>query len=201
MVTYVEYLKSILNRIVDSYDVLEAIEDKPGDLKKIEKEMLKINGFVRVISNKIEIEKIPLADFKITKKKFAEYLVAYSFEKEIETMAPLYSNDVNRIKNMRLKILESLKNSDYVILLDDKGLALTSIEFSELLNKKMVSSNNELVFVVGGAFGFSESVYKRADTKLSLSKMTFSHQMVRLIFKEQLYRAFSILKGEKYHHE
>ena len=112
MVTYVEYLKSILNHIVDSYNALEAIEDKPGDLKKIEKEMLKINGFVRVISNKIEIEKIPLSDFKITKKKFAEYLVTYSFEKEIETMAPLYSNDVNRIKNMRLKILESLKNNN-----------------------------------------------------------------------------------------
>ena len=112
MVTYVEYLKSILNRIVESYNTLEAIEDKPGDLKKIEKEMLKINGFVRVISNKIEIEKIPLVDFKITKKKFAEYLVTYSFEKEIETMAPLYSNDVNRIKNMRLKILESLKNNN-----------------------------------------------------------------------------------------
>jgi len=98
-------------------------------------------------------------------------------------------------------ILESLKNSDYVILLDDKGLALTSIEFSELLNKKMVSSTNELIFIIGGAFGFSESVYKRADAKLSLSKMTFSHQMVRMIFKEQLYRAFTILKGEKYHHE
>ena len=98
-------------------------------------------------------------------------------------------------------ILGSLKKSDYVILLDDKGLALTSIEFSELLNKKMVSSTNELVFVVGGAFGFSESVYKRANTKLSLSKMTFSHQMVRMIFKEQLYRAFTILKGGKYHHE
>lgn len=98
-------------------------------------------------------------------------------------------------------ILGSLKKSDYVILLDDKGLALTSIEFSELLNKKMVSSTNELVFVVGGAFGFSESVYKRANTKLSLSKMTFSHQMVRMIFKEQLYRAFTIIKGEKYHHE
>jgi len=65
----------------------------------------------------------------------------------------------------------------------------------------MVSSTNELVVVVGGAFGFSESVYKRANTKLSLSKMTFSHQMVRMIFKEQLYRAFTILKGEKYHHE
>ena len=112
MVTYVEYLKSILNRIVDSYNILEAIEDKPGDLKKIEKEMLKINGFVKVVSNKIETEKIPLADFKIIKKKFADYLNTYSFEKEIETMAPLYSNDVNRIKNMRLKIIESLKNNN-----------------------------------------------------------------------------------------
>ena len=64
-----------------------------------------------------------------------------------------------------------------------------------------LSSTNELVFIVGGAFGFSESVYKRANAKLSLSKMTFSHQMVRMIFKEQLYRAFTILKGEKYHHE
>jgi 23S rRNA (pseudouridine1915-N3)-methyltransferase len=98
-------------------------------------------------------------------------------------------------------ILKSIKNNDYVMLLDDKGLTLSSTGFAEFLNKKMVSSANELVFIVGGAFGFSESVYKRANTKLSLSKMTFSHQMVRLIFKEQLYRAFTILKGEKYHHE
>ena len=98
-------------------------------------------------------------------------------------------------------ILESIKNNDYIILLDDKGITLSSIEFSELLNKKMVSSTNELVFIVGGAFGFSESVYKRANYKLSLSKMTFSHEMVRLIFKEQLYRGFTIIKGEKYHHE
>ena len=97
-------------------------------------------------------------------------------------------------------ILASLKNSDYIILLDDKGLTLSSIQFSNFLNKKMVSSTNELVFVVGGAFGFSQSIYTRANTKLSLSKMTFSHQIVRMIFKEQLYRAFTILKGEKYHH-
>ena len=98
-------------------------------------------------------------------------------------------------------ILDSLKKSDYVILLDDKGLALSSTGFAEFLNKNVVSSTNELVFVIGGAFGFSESVYRRANTKLSLSKMTFSHLMVRLIFKEQLYRAFTILKGEKYHHD
>ena len=98
-------------------------------------------------------------------------------------------------------VLKSIKNNDYVILLDDKGLALSSTGFAEFLNKKMVSSTSELLFIVGGAFGFSESVYKRTKTKLSLSKMTFSHQMVRMIFKEQLYRAFTILKGEQYHHD
>ena len=114
MVTYVEHLKNILNHIVDSYHILETIEDKPGDLAKIEKEMLKINGFIRVVSNKIDIEKIPNSDFKITKTKFLQYLENYSFEKEIETMAPLYSNDVSRIKNMRLKILEALKNKNMI---------------------------------------------------------------------------------------
>ncbi len=98
-------------------------------------------------------------------------------------------------------IVASLKSSDYVILLDDKGIKLSSIEFPEFLNQTMVSGINELVFVVGGAFGFSEEVYNRANHQISLSKMTFSHQMVRLIFKEQLYRAFTIIKGEKYHHE
>tara|TARA_B110000003_G_scaffold45721_1_gene43646 strand:- start:1181 stop:1579 length:399 start_codon:yes stop_codon:yes gene_type:complete len=114
VVTYVEHLKNILNHIVDSYHILETIEDKPGDLIKIEKEMLKINGFIRVVSNKIDIEKIPNSDFKITKTKFLQYLENYSFEKEIETMAPLYSNDVSRIKNMRLKILEALKNKNMI---------------------------------------------------------------------------------------
>ena len=114
VVTYVEHLKNILNHIVDSYHILETIEDKPGDLAKIQKEMLKINGFIRVVSNKIDIEKIPNSDFKITKTKFLQYLENYSFEKEIKTMAPLYSNDVSRIKNMRLKILEALKNKNMI---------------------------------------------------------------------------------------
>ena len=114
VVTYVEHLKNILNHIVDSYHILETIEDKPGDLAKIEKEMLKINGFIRVVSNKIDIEKIPNSDFKITKTKFLQYLENYSFEKEIKTMSPLYSNDVSRFKNMRLKILEALKNKNMI---------------------------------------------------------------------------------------
>ena len=98
-------------------------------------------------------------------------------------------------------ILAKLENSDHVILLDDKGRSYSSIELANFLQQKMNSGLKSLVFVVGGAFGFSDQVYQRANSKLSLSKMTFSHQMVRLIFKEQLYRGFSILRGEKYHHE
>ena len=98
-------------------------------------------------------------------------------------------------------ILAKLENSDHVILLDDKGKSYSSVEFANFLQQKMNTSLKSLVFVVGGAYGFSDEVYERANLKLSLSKMTFSHQMVRFIFKEQLYRGFSILRGEKYHHE
>ena len=110
MVTYAEHLKNILNHILDSYQILSEIEDKPGDLSKIEKEMLKINGFIKVVSNKIDVDKIPTSDFETLKIKFSGYLENYSFEKEIKTMASLYSNDMSRVKNMRLKILEALKN-------------------------------------------------------------------------------------------
>ena len=110
MVTYAEHLKNILNHILDSYQILNEIEDKPGDLSKIEKEMLKINGFMKVVSNKIDVDKIPTSDFETLKIKFSGYLENYSFEKEIKTMASLYSNDMSRVKNMRLKILEALKN-------------------------------------------------------------------------------------------
>ena len=124
VVTYVQYLKNILTHIVDSYDVLETIEDKPGDLAKTEKQMLKINGFIKVVSNKIDPDKIPSSDFKIIKTKFSDYLENYSFEKEIETMASLYSNDVSRIKNMRIKILEALKNKNMI---DDVKELLSSL--------------------------------------------------------------------------
>ena len=110
MVTYVEHLKNILNHIIDSYQFLNEIEDKPGDLSKIEKEMLKINGFMRVVSNKIDVDKIPMSDFETLKIKFSRYLENYSFETEIKTMAGLYSNDMSRVKNMRLKILEALQD-------------------------------------------------------------------------------------------
>ena len=98
-------------------------------------------------------------------------------------------------------LLGKLKPTDNVILLDEKGTNYTSIGFSEFIQKKMNQSIKSLVFVVGGPFGFSDEVYKRANSKISLSKMTFSHQMIRLLFTEQIYRAFTILKNEPYHHE
>ena len=98
-------------------------------------------------------------------------------------------------------ILKQVSNPDIVVLLDEKGKKYTSVSFSNYLNKQMIGSVQHLVFVIGGPYGFDESIYKRANSSLSLSDMTFSHQMVRLFFIEQLYRAFSILKGEPYHHE
>ena len=114
VVTYNEHLKNILSHILDSYQILNEIEDKPGDLAKIEKEMLKINGFIKVVSNKIDVDKISTSNFGIVKSKFTQYLENYSFEKEIKTMASLYSNDMSRVKNMRLKILEALKNKHMI---------------------------------------------------------------------------------------
>lgn len=98
-------------------------------------------------------------------------------------------------------ILQQVLSSDEVFLLDEKGMEVSSVEFARFLEKKMLSGLRRLVFVIGGPYGFSSGVYSRANGKLSLSKMTFSHQMVRLIFTEQLYRAFTILKGEPYHHQ
>ena len=98
-------------------------------------------------------------------------------------------------------ILRRLKDTDEVILLDEHGREYRSVEWAAFLGEKLSRSSRDLVFVVGGAYGFSRKVYDRAASRLSLSKMTFSHQMVRTIFAEQLYRAFTIMKGEPYHHE
>jgi 23S rRNA (pseudouridine1915-N3)-methyltransferase len=97
-------------------------------------------------------------------------------------------------------ILQNLNDGDQVVLLDENGRELSSVEFADFLRVKMVSGLKRLVFVVGGPYGFSPAIYARANAKLSLSQMTFSHQMVRLIFLEQLYRANTILKNEPYHH-
>lgn len=98
-------------------------------------------------------------------------------------------------------ILKNLKPSEDVILLDERGREFSSLEFARLLQDKISYTGKDIVFVIGGAYGFSEAVRQRANSKISLSKMTFSHQMVRAIFTEQLYRAFTIMKGEPYHHE
>ncbi len=98
-------------------------------------------------------------------------------------------------------ILRLINDSDHLMLLDEHGLELRSLEFADLIQKRMSSGTKRLVFVIGGPYGFSDAVYQRANSKLSLSKMTFSHQIVRAIFTEQLYRAFTILKNEPYHHE
>lgn len=98
-------------------------------------------------------------------------------------------------------ILRHISPADEVILLDERGSEFTSLQWADWLGKKAVSGTRSLVFVTGGAYGFSEAVYRRADGKLSLSRMTFSHQIIRLFFTEQLYRAFTILRGEPYHNE
>ncbi|HTE01527.1 MAG TPA: 23S rRNA (pseudouridine(1915)-N(3))-methyltransferase RlmH [Mucilaginibacter sp.] len=97
-------------------------------------------------------------------------------------------------------ILKKIAITDHVILLDENGMQLSSPQFAAYIDKKAIGSVSNLVFIVGGPYGFDETVYQRANDKLSLSKMTFSHQMVRLFFVEQLYRAFTIIKGEPYHH-
>ena len=98
-------------------------------------------------------------------------------------------------------ILEKISTSDFLVLLDENGKQYSSEAFSEYIQKRLNSGMKQLIFVVGGPYGFSEDVYARAQGKVSLSKMTFSHQMVRLFFVEQLYRAFTILKNEPYHHK
>ena len=98
-------------------------------------------------------------------------------------------------------ILKTLKPTDDVMLLDESGKEYSSVEFARLLQDKINYAGKDIVFIIGGAYGFSEAVYQRANGKMSLSRMTFSHQMVRAIFAEQIYRAFTIIRGEPYHHE
>ena len=121
-----------------------------------------------------------------------------------------YIGDVKGTRNMseaQQKVAEgklllaALETSDYVVLLDEHGTERTSVDYSQWLQRRLASGNKRLVFVVGGPYGFSQEVYDRANEKISLSKMTFPHELVRLIFVEQLYRAFTILKHEPYHHE
>ena len=98
-------------------------------------------------------------------------------------------------------ILKNIRPIDDVILLDERGKEYTSVELAKVIQDKISYTGKDMVYIIGGAYGFSEAVYQRANSKISLSRMTFSHQMVRAIFVEQIYRAFTIMKGEPYHHE
>lgn len=144
--------------------------------------------------------------------------------KEVETLVAMYAKRLNHYVRFAITTIADVRNtkklsegeqkrlegeailrlltpSDYLMLLDEHGAELRSIEFADLVEKRMSAGIKRLVFLIGGPYGFSEAVYARANGKLSLSKMTFSHQIVRAIFLEQLYRAFTILKNEPYHHE
>ncbi|HAC21165.1 MAG: 23S rRNA (pseudouridine(1915)-N(3))-methyltransferase RlmH [Tannerellaceae bacterium] len=118
--------------------------------------------------------------------------------------------DIKNTKNMTEEqqkekegelILKNVQPGDYLVLLDDKGKEFTSVKFADYIEKKTHTVSKRLIFVVGGPYGFSQKVYDAASEKISLSKMTFSHQMIRMIFVEQLYRAMTILNNEPYHHE
>jgi 23S rRNA (pseudouridine1915-N3)-methyltransferase len=124
---------------------------------------------------------------------------------EIEIIPDIKNRKSLNIDQQKTKegalIMQKIQTSDWVVLLDDKGKEMTSTQFSDWMSKKMLSGLKQLVFIIGGPYGFSKQVYENAHQKLSLSKMTFSHQMVRLFFTEQVYRAFTILNNEPYHHE
>ncbi len=130
------------------------------------------------LSHYVSFEMVVIPDIKNTKN------LSESQQKQLEGEA----------------ILKRIVNSDLLITLDEKGKSYSSIEFSAFLQKKMNSGLKNLVFVIGGPYGFSNDVYARSNGKVALSKMTFSHQMVRLFFIEQLYRGFTILRNEPYHH-
>lgn len=148
---------------------------------------------------------------KTTEKNIAEGMEIFSARiRKYNGFEIVTLPDVRNTRNMPAqeqklkegkKILQSVSTGDYVILLDEKGKEFRTMDFANWLNRIFMLPKKKVLFVIGGPWGFSEEVYGRADFKLSLSKMTFPHQMVRLLFLEQLYRIFTILNGEPYHHE
>lgn len=134
------------------------------------------------------VKKIKLYNnFDITVIPYLKNTKSFSFDEQKKREGELF--------------LKKITNSDHVVLLDEHGKELTSMEFSKFLQQQMNSGVKKLVFVIGGAYGFSEAVYQRQNARVSLSKLTFPHLMTRLIFTEQLYRAFTILHNEPYHHD
>lgn len=122
------------------------------------------------------------------------------------TEVPVLKN-ASKLSEQELKkkegelLLKKISKESYIVLLDENGREMGSVEFADKVNNYQIRNIRDLCFIVGGAYGFSEDVYRRANEKLSLSRMTFSHQIIRMFFLEQLYRAFTIIKGEPYHHK
>jgi 23S rRNA (pseudouridine1915-N3)-methyltransferase len=148
---------------------------------------------------------------KTTDKHIAELIDIYTNRiKKYSVFEIITLPDVKNTKNMPVqeqkmkeatKIIQSFSDDDYIVLLDERGKELRTVEFSGVLEKMFFLPKKRIVFVIGGPWGFAKAIYDRADYKISLSKMTFPHQLVRLLFLEQLYRVFTIIKGEPYHHE
>jgi 23S rRNA (pseudouridine1915-N3)-methyltransferase len=164
-----------------------------------------------MFSNKNDAVRITLLLVGITDKK---YLIEgiEDYQKRLIHYLPFEIKVIADVKNSRnltedqqkeregKSILDQVSNGDELILLDVGGIELSSTGLAGWIEKRMIAGTRQIIFVVGGPYGFSESVYKRADTKMSLSRLTFPHQLVRLLFIEQLYRAMTIIKGEPYHH-
>lgn len=156
---------------------------------------------------KIELAVIGKTSIGYLKQGIDEYI------KRLKHYVPFeikYIDDIKNTKNISedqqkrtegAKILSLLDKSDFVVLLDEHGKEYTSIQYSSYIQKRLLSGVKKVVFVIGGPYGFSQEVYDRANDKISFSKMTFNHEMIRLIFTEQLYRAYTIINHEPYHHE
>lgn len=156
---------------------------------------------------KITLLSVGKTDIKLFRDIVDEYVKRVNHYIPFETIYLPDLKNINNFSEERQKILvgdkliKILKPTDYIVLLDDKGKNFSSIEFASYIEKKIHSVPKRLVFLIGGPYGFSQSIYDIANDKISLSKMTFTHQMVRMIFTEQLYRAMTILNNEPYHHE
>ena len=172
---------------------------------------MRVDELISII-DKIRGVKVCLLVIGKTDAEFVRAGIA-EYEKRLKYYIPYEMKvipDVRNTKNMSEiqqkeregeLILKSFRDGDFIVLLDEHGKEFSSMQFAEYIEKKMHTTPRRLVFVVGGPYGFAQSVYTTAHEKISLSKMTFSHQMIRLIFTEQLYRAFTILNNEPYHHE
>jgi len=155
---------------------------------------------------KIRVLSIGKTNIDFVEQGLQEYLKRLKHYTKLEWIELPDVKQVDRSNTSELKtreserFLEQLKPTDHLILLDEKGKHRSSEEMANWIKDHQLYQQSDLVFIIGGAYGFSETLYAKANGKLSLSKMTFNHQMVRMIFAEQLYRAFTIIKGEPYHH-